>query len=100
MASYQMASQTPQMNEPICSFGVGASDGVSEASSAITSADGASTSAVDGQDKTSKAFIKMNMPPLDAEADMASFGASGFTLNWTTSDSVASQMCFLALGAP
>jgi hypothetical protein len=42
----------------------------------------------------------MNTPPLDAEADMASFGASGFTLNWTTNDAVASQICFLALGAP
>jgi hypothetical protein len=100
MASYQMASQTAQLNESNCSFGIGASDGVSEGSSAITSADGASTSSVDGQDKTSKAFVKMNMPPFDAEADMASFGASAFTLNWTTSDTVPSQIGFLALGAP
>jgi hypothetical protein len=100
MASYQMATQTAPLNESNCSFGVGASDGVSEASSAITSADGAATTSVDGQDKTSKAFIKMNTPPLDAEADMASFGASGFTLNWTTNDTTASQICFLALGAP
>jgi hypothetical protein len=100
MTSYQIGAQSAQLNEPNCSFGVGASDGVSEASSALTSADGISTSSVDGQDKTSKAFVKMNAPPLDAEADMASFGASGFTLNWTTNDTTASQICFLALGAP
>ncbi len=100
MTSYHIASQTAQINQPICSFGVGASDGTNEASSAIVAHDNASPAAVDGQDKTSKAFIKMNTPPLDSEADMASFGPTGFTLNWTTNDSVASQMCFLALGAP
>ncbi|HMI86570.1 MAG TPA: hypothetical protein VK550_20895, partial [Polyangiaceae bacterium] len=100
MTSYQMPSQTAQLNEPVCSFGLGASDGTSEASSAIVASDNVSTTSVDGQDKTSKAFVKMNMPPLDAEADMASFGASGFTLNWTTNDTTPSQICFLALGAP
>jgi hypothetical protein len=79
---------------------MGASDGTNEASSAIVTSDNASPTSVDGHDKTSKAFIKMNTPPLDAEADMASFGASGFTLNWTTNDTTASQICFLALGAP
>jgi hypothetical protein len=100
MTSYQIGAQSTQLNEPSCTFGMGASDGVSEASSALTSADGISTSSVDGQDKTSKAFIKMNTPPLDAEADMANFAASGFTLNWTTNDSTASQICFLALAPP
>jgi hypothetical protein len=100
MTSYQMAAQTAPLKEPICSFGMGASDGTNEASSAITVSDGVATSSVDGQDKTSKAFVKMNTPPLDAEADMASFGANNFTLNWTTNDTVAAQMCFLALGAP
>jgi hypothetical protein len=100
LASYQMGAQTAPVSETNCSFGLGASDGTNKASSAITSADGVATTTVDGQDKTSKAFIKMNTPPLDAEADMASFGASGFTLNWTTNDAVASQICFLALGAP
>jgi hypothetical protein len=100
LASYQMAPQTASYAEPICSVGLGASDGINEAASAIYSAHGASTTAVDGHDKTSKAFIKMNTPPLDAEADMASFGPTGFTLNFTTNDTTASQICFLALGAP
>jgi hypothetical protein len=100
MTSYQIAAQTAPLNEPSCTFGVGASDGINEASSAVTSADAVATTSVDGQDKTSKAFIKMNTPPLDAEADMTSFGGTGFTLNWTTNDTTASQMCFVALGAP
>ena len=100
LASYQMGAQSAPLSEPICSFGMGASDGVNEASSAITSLDALATSSVDGIDKTSKVFLKMNTPPLDAEADMASFGPTGFTMNWTTNDAIAAQMCFLALGAP
>jgi hypothetical protein len=100
LASYQMPTQTASFAEPICSVGIGASDGTNEGASALFSADGVSSTAVDAHDKTSKVFIKMNTPPLDAEADMASFGSSGFTLNWTTNDTTPSQMCFLALGAP
>jgi len=100
MASYQKTAESSSVNESDCSFGLGASDGTNEASSAIVATDGDSPAKVDGQDKTSKAFIKMNTPPLDAEADMASFGPSGFTLNWTTNDNVAAQICYLALGPP
>jgi hypothetical protein len=100
MTSYQMVAQTAAISESMCSIGLGATDGPHEASSTIGSYDAVTTTTVGGQDKTSKAFIKMNMPPLDAEADFASFSASGFSLNWTTSDPIASQICFLALGAP
>ena len=100
LASYQMGPQTAASSESHCSFGLGASDGTTEAASAMFAGDAVATSVVEGQDKTSKVFIKMNTPPLDAEADMASFGPSGFTLNWTTNDATASQICFLALGAP
>jgi hypothetical protein len=55
---------------------------------------------VDGVDKTSKVFLKMNTPPLDAEADMTSLDSNGFTVNWTTNDGVASQIGYWALGAP
>jgi hypothetical protein len=37
---------------------------------------------------------------VDAEGDLTSFDATGFTLNWTKNDAVATQICFLALGAP
>jgi hypothetical protein len=101
MASYQTTAQSSGViSSSTCSFGVGASDGAHEGSAAINAADGVATSSVSGIDKTSKAFIKMNQPPIDAEADMTSFDPTGFTLNWTTSDTTASQICFLALGAP
>ncbi|MET0591318.1 MAG: hypothetical protein ABW133_01375, partial [Polyangiaceae bacterium] len=99
-SSYQSAAQTTSTSIATCSLGLGAGDGTNEASSALVSADNVSTTVVDGIDKTSKVFVKMNTPPLDAEADLASFDPSGFTLNWSTNDAVASQTCFLALGAP
>jgi hypothetical protein len=98
LSSYQIGPQTASVRESQCSWGVGAGDGTHEASSAIVANDAISPTAVDAIDKTSKAFVKMNAPPLDAEADLTSFDASGFTLNWTTNDPVASQMCFFALG--
>jgi hypothetical protein len=99
LSSYQIGAQTAAVRESQASWGIGVSDGTNEASSAIVTADGVSPTVVDAVDKTSKAFLKMSNAPLDAEADMASFDPDGFTLSWTTSDSVASQMCFLALGA-
>ena len=99
LASYQTTAQTSGTSVSTGSFGLGVSDGTNEASSAVVAADNVSTAAVDGIDKTSKVFLKMNTPPLDAEADLASFDPTGFTLNWTTNDSIATQICFLALGA-
>jgi hypothetical protein len=100
LSSYQMGSQSASVSESNFSYGIGASDGANEGSSALTSADNVATTAVDAIDKTSKAFLKMNTPPLDAEADMTSLDATGFTLNWTTNDAAASQIGFWALGAP
>jgi hypothetical protein len=100
LSSYQMAAQTGAVSEANMSYGIGASDGSTEASSAFTSADNVGTTVVDGIDKTSKVFVKMNTPPVDAEADMTSLDSNGFTLNWTTNDGVASQFGYWALGAP
>jgi len=36
----------------------------------------------------------------DAEADLASFDPTGFTLSWTKNNAVATQIGFVALGAP
>jgi hypothetical protein len=99
-SSYQMAAQTASISETGCSYGLGASDGTHQGSSAFTSANNVSPTTVDAIDKTSKALIKMNTPPIDAEADLTSLDATGFTLNWTTNDGVASQIGYWALGAP
>jgi hypothetical protein len=101
MASYQKAATSTSVRDAICNLGLGASDGVRKASSLFSAADGITTTATNGLDKTSKVFLKMNQPPLDAEADLTSFDPNGFfTLNWTLNDGVASQICFLALGVP
>jgi hypothetical protein len=99
LASYQTTAQAAGTLTSTGSFGIGASDGTNEASSAVVADDNVSTASVEGIDKTSKVFLKMNTAPVDAEADLASFGPTGFTLNWTTNDSTASQICFVALGA-
>ena len=80
-------------------LGLGVSDGVSQGSSAFQAVSNVSTSSVDGIDKTSKVFIKLNnnTPAVDAEANLSSLNADGFALNWTTNDAVATQMLYLAL---
>lgn len=100
LASYQKAATSGTVRESIYDLGIGASDGVRKASSTITAAHGVQTTATNCLDKTSKVFLMMNQPPLDGEADLTSFDPNGFTLNWTMNDAVASQICFLALGAP
>ncbi len=81
-------------------FGIGASDGTTQGSSALVDLDAQGTTVVSGIDKTSKVFVKLNgvTPTLDAEADLTSMDVDGFTLNWTTNDAVATQMLYLALG--
>jgi hypothetical protein len=100
LTSFQNPTQTAPFSDPHARFGIGASDGTNEASSAFDATDNVPTTSVGAVDKTSKVFVKLNGPPINAEADMASFDASGFTLNWTTNDAAAAQMCFLALAAP
>ena len=83
-------------------YGLGASDGTNEGSSAFQDQDGVGTSNVDGIDKTSKVFVKVNnaTPTIDAEADLTGLTATGFDLNWTTNDAVATQILYLAFGVP
>ena len=61
-------------------FGLGASDGTTEGSSAFQDQNGAGTMSVDAIDKTSKVFMKVdnNTPAIDAEADLTAIGADGF----------------------
>ncbi|MEW6171853.1 MAG: hypothetical protein AB1510_02120 [Bacillota bacterium] len=81
-------------------FGIGASDGTTEGCSAFQDTDVLATSSADGIDKTSKVFVKVNnnTPSIDAEADLTSLDADGFTLSWTTNDAVATEMLYLAFG--
>jgi hypothetical protein len=80
-------------------YGLGASDASSEQSVATSDTDALFTTSVDGVDRTTKVFVKMNndTATVDAEADLSSFDTAGFTLNWTTNDAVATQIGYLAL---
>ncbi len=80
-------------------FGLGASDGGTEGSSAVQDQNGAGVTIVDAIDKTSKIFVKVDnsTPAIDAEADLTSRGTDGFTLNWTTNDAVETEILYLAM---
>jgi hypothetical protein len=95
-------AQTAAVQIATARLGIGASDGTHEGSSAISVSDNVATTNVDGVDKVSKVFMKMDNATMtiDAESDLTSFDATGFTLNWTKNDAVTTQICFLALGAP
>ncbi len=81
-------------------YGVGASDGTNEGSSAFQDQNGQTPSNVDGIDKTSKAFVKVNnsIPAISDEADMLGFSEDSFVLDWQNTDAVATQILYLALG--
>jgi hypothetical protein len=99
LASFQDVTQA----NPVANTrgGIGAGDGTTEGSSAVTDTDALGTTSVHAIDKTSKVFMKVNndTPAINAEADISSMGSDGFTLNWTTNDAVATQMLYLALGS-
>jgi hypothetical protein len=64
--------------------------------------DGVSTTQADGDLDRTKAIILTNpgsTPTRVAAADLSSFDASGFTLNWTTVDATAREIIYLAIGA-
>jgi hypothetical protein len=96
LSSFQDVAQVnPVVNTH---YGIGASDATTEGSSSYTDMDAQKPTNVKGIDKTSKAFMKVNnnTPAIDAEADLTSMDADGFTLNWTTNDTVATQALYLA----
>jgi hypothetical protein len=82
-------------------LGIGASDGANAVSSALSDTDGVTPSMASAIDPTGSAFVKVNNPngSVEARAEVASFDPNGFTLNWTANDPVATQICYVALGA-
>ena len=97
LSSFQdVAQSVPVVN---ARYGLGASSGLTEGSSALQDTNGLSPTSVDGVDKVDKVFVKVNnsTPAIDAQADMSSFNSGGFTLNWTTNDAVLTQLLYLAL---
>ncbi len=78
---------------------LGASDGANEGSVWSQSQDNVGAS--NGDQSLSRTKViqhATNDTTVNAEADMQSFDADGFTLNWTTADATAREFLYLALG--
>jgi RHS repeat-associated protein len=82
-------------------WALGAADDNTAAAFALQDANGSGFTSVDAIHKLGKTFVKVDntTPAIDAEADLTSFDSDGFTLNWTTNDSDADVIGYLALGA-
>ena len=82
--------------------GFGAADGSRAVSSALNDTNGVTPSVAGVLDLIDGVFVKMNNATrtVDAKAELASLDPDGFTLNWTANDAVATQICYVALGAP
>ena len=82
-------------------LGFGGSDGTNRRSIAMQSEHNNTTSQANEITKTDKVFIVCNndTPAIDAEADLSSFDADGFTLNWTTNHAEATEILYLALAS-
>jgi hypothetical protein len=80
-------------------LGTGASDGTNDGSSAVSDTDASNLTNLANITKTDRVFMKVNNSgtTIDAEADMTSLDVAGFTLSWTTNDSIATEMLYLAL---
>jgi peptidase C25-like protein len=95
--SFQDVTQAAPVTNSRMSYG--ASDGVTEGSSAFSDLDKADPTNFQAIDKTSKAFMKVNNSAkvVDAEADLTSLDPDGFTVRWTTNDAVATEILYLGL---
>ena len=97
LASFENTTQANPVAQ--ARLALGASDGATSGSSAFFDTDASAYTNADAIDKTSKVFVKVDngTPAINAEANLASLGADGFTLNWTTNDAVATEILYLSL---
>lgn len=78
---------------------LGASDGTNERATGQIDFDTADPTQADAIWSNTKAILDVTGgPSVGAEADLTSFDSDGFTLNWTTNDTIASEILYLALG--
>jgi hypothetical protein len=81
-------------------LGLGVSDGVTQACSAVSDLDGRPATSVASVDRSGRVFARANLRQLQAEAEAAPGPAGGFQLRWTTNDPVPAEMTYLILGLP
>jgi hypothetical protein len=82
-------------------YAMGAVDGAHEVTSALVDTHAVSPSAAAAVDVADTAFVKISNATrnIEARADVQSLDADGFTLDWTSNDAIATQICYVAIGA-
>lgn len=97
LASWQRTSSTSGQLEG--AFGLGASDGTDEGCTGFFDEDDVNPTDNDRFDDSGKVFgiLIDDTQTLSAAADLTSLDEEGFTLNWSTNDAVATQICYLVL---
>ena len=97
LSSWQRAASTSAQTQT--SFAFGASDGTDEAVAGIFDEASQNPTDSDRFRDSGKVFAILDddSQSFSAAADLTSFDWSGFTLNWSTNDATATEICYLAL---
>ena len=100
MMSWGLAASASIDTSSDVNLAFGASDETSEGYTGISLDDGNTTMAVDMRTVDTKVIGAQDVTPATIrEADLDSFDADGFTLNWTTADATAAQFIYWAMGS-
>jgi hypothetical protein len=100
LSSFENIAQNPPV--PDARFGVGASDGFTQVSSALGDRAGQAASSVASVSRRQRVFLKARPESglFEAEASSAAFASDAFSVQWSTNDPVAAEVNFLVLGSP
>jgi hypothetical protein len=100
LSSFQAVAQ----NSPVihARFGLGASDGFAQVSSAIGDSAGLARTSVGSLNRETRAFVKATPEAhtVEAEATLTSFQPDMFNLSWPTNDAERSELTYVTLGSP
>lgn len=88
------------LDDTLASLSIGASDGTNEGCAWVGSTDNVSTTDENSATVTDKILRHATNPSTtNAEADLSSLDADGYTLNWSTADATAREFVALAVGS-
>ena len=96
LTSFNKTASTAIVSEGRISLG--ASDGTTEGAIWYHDLDNQGTTVVKVRSSTTKVAVHASGTTLNAEADLSSFDANGFTLSWTTNNAVAEEILYAAFG--
>jgi hypothetical protein len=101
LASVEDIARPFGVSQPHAALAMGATDGTSQASSAIFDLDRVTPSSASGFDDAARVFTQLggSSRAISAQAVMTSLDPDGFSLRWTVNDPVATRICYWALGS-